>query len=337
MPRHPRLDKPGAAHHVFNRGLARRTVFESKEDVRYALSLFARASRAGQIRIVSYSFLTTHFHALIESVEGTLSDVMQRMMNLYVRRFNRLRRRDGPLFRGRFGSRLVESDTYRTALVRYIDQNAPQARLANTAALYPFGSAYHLVAPTRPRWLDTTWVDRVLGPSDENRLDRYVATLGSPLTDGERALVVERLRNPDSGSDSLDDLVRASPTAVREWMLRKALLADGCSPGVACAGREMVLEAVRKLRSARGTWLLQHPGLRGHDAWQLLHVGLLRSVCALAFAEIATILDISTGQAMRLNELHGKWLARCSEYAVAAAQLVAQCTSALDPLRLRIP
>src|SRR5436190_13379162 len=107
MPRAARSDHPGALHHVFNRGIARRTVFENEEDVRYALSLFAREVHGGRIRIVSYSFLSTHFHALVETPTAELSSAMCRILNLYVRRFNRLRRRDGPLFRGRFGSRIV--------------------------------------------------------------------------------------------------------------------------------------------------------------------------------------------------------------------------------------
>ena len=32
MPRNPREDAPGTWHHVMNRGLARRTVFEDRAD-----------------------------------------------------------------------------------------------------------------------------------------------------------------------------------------------------------------------------------------------------------------------------------------------------------------
>src|SRR5262245_37917962 len=192
MPRRRRLDYPGALHHVFNRGLARRTVFENEDDVRYALSLLARAARAGLIRLHSYSFLTTHFHALIESVAGQVSKVMQAVMNRYVRRFNRLRKRDGPLFRGRFGSRLVETETYRLILIRYIDQNAPKARLAASGAVYPHGSAAHLTSSRRPPWLETGWVDGLLGAADPSkRLEPYLSWFGGGLAPAERDLIHE--------------------------------------------------------------------------------------------------------------------------------------------------
>ena len=46
MPRNPRFDEPGCLHHVVNRGIARRTVFETRADERYFLS---RARRQGRI------------------------------------------------------------------------------------------------------------------------------------------------------------------------------------------------------------------------------------------------------------------------------------------------
>ena len=330
MPRHGRLDYPGALHHVFNRGLARRTAFESEEDVRFALSLFAREVRAGGLRLLSYSFLTTHFHALVESSDGALSKRMQRVMNLYVRRFNRRRKRDGPLFRGRFGSRLVESGTYRATLIRYIDQNAPRARLASSSVLYPYGSAHHLAAPSRPRWLDTTWIDGVLGLSDpSDRVTTYLQRFGAPLTEEETELVRERMHGPPNAGDSLDDLVAASPAQVRAWMIKKAALADGTSPGVACAGRGVVLGRVEELRQLRGPWFLQADGRRGHDAWPILSAGLLRHVSSLSFAEIGVLLVVTTGQAMRLNDLHRVWLQTDPEYVDVATAIVSECTAGL--------
>ena len=48
MPRHGRVDCPGMLHHVMNRGLARRTVFETKQDARFFLALLAREVRRGR-------------------------------------------------------------------------------------------------------------------------------------------------------------------------------------------------------------------------------------------------------------------------------------------------
>ena len=124
MPRRLRRDYPGALHHVMSRGIAKRTIFETRRDVRYFLSRLAREVRRGDLEVLVYSVLTTHFHALIRSPRGHLSAAMQRVLDAYARWFNRGRRRDGPLFVGRFVNRLVESESYAYAVVRYIDDNA---------------------------------------------------------------------------------------------------------------------------------------------------------------------------------------------------------------------
>ena len=89
MARRPRLDEPDAWHHVMNRGIAKRTLFEGLADVRFFLSRVARAVRAGRIEVHTYCVMTTHFHLLVRSLGGELSGVMRQMQLDYVRRFNR--------------------------------------------------------------------------------------------------------------------------------------------------------------------------------------------------------------------------------------------------------
>src|SRR5687767_10732382 len=185
MPRRRRSDSPGTLHHVFDRGIARRTVFESARDVRYFLALLACEVRAGRIEIIGFAILTTHFHLFVRSPCGELSEVMQRVLNLYVRYFNRTRRRDGPLFRGRFGSKPVWSERYARLLLRYIDQNAVGARLVFVGEQYPYGSARHYVAARRPVWLSTEWVDERMGwPEPAERFQRYRDQFGRSLSPG---------------------------------------------------------------------------------------------------------------------------------------------------------
>jgi len=137
MGRTPRHDGPGEWHHVMNRGIARRTVFENRRDVRFFLSRLARAVRAGWIEVHAYCVMTTQFQLLVHSKDPRLSRTMQRVLNDDVRWFNRGRKRDGPLFRGRFRSQPVDSLEYRRRLVRYIDDNPVLARLVPVPSLFP--------------------------------------------------------------------------------------------------------------------------------------------------------------------------------------------------------
>ena len=76
-----------------------------------------------------------------------------------VRYFNRTRCRDGPRFYGCYRAIPVRSERQFRTLIRYIDQNAPQARLASTAAACPFGSAALYASGRRPvGFRHSTWI-----------------------------------------------------------------------------------------------------------------------------------------------------------------------------------
>jgi hypothetical protein len=284
-----RGDGPGTFHHVFNRGIARRTVFESRADVRYFLSRLAREVRAGSIRVHAYGVMSTHFHILIESRAGELADAMRRVMISFVRRFNRERRRDGSLFRGRFGSRPVRTYAYQMRLVRYIDQNAPQARLASSGEAYPYGSASHFCAPRRPRWLECSWIDAELGrPAPKDRPAAYRRVFGDPLREGEAFEVERRTAQAAELSASEEPaLLDLAPDRVLAWMRRKARLADGTAPGMP------ILDPARAEGCAAG-WPRTLVGGAGIGARRVRieseanRVGALRLLSRLTYEEIVS-------------------------------------------------
>ena len=67
MARRPRQDHPGSWHHVFARGLAHRTVFESERDIRVFKCLLALEVRRGTLEVHCRVFVTTHVHMLLRS------------------------------------------------------------------------------------------------------------------------------------------------------------------------------------------------------------------------------------------------------------------------------
>jgi REP element-mobilizing transposase RayT len=315
-----------------NRGIARRTVFETRADARYFLSLLAREVRAGRLRVFAFAVLTTHFHLLAASPQGDISGVMRRVLNLYVRRFNRIRRRDGALFRGRFRSRPVMSLLYRFTVMRYIDQNAVQARLASVAPLYPYGSAGLYAARRRPRWLDTDWADVRMGsPLPHERAARYSAVFGSPLTDAERQLVEARLRGGASLEDELDDLLAAAPQRVRLWMEKKAHLADQTMPGIAYVGAPTVLRHLGQAESDQGAWRCVPGRARHRDAWPIVRAGLLRQLAGMTYQDIAAVLDLPQSSAQTRVRQHVRLLHEDAEYAATASGLAAGCLANLAP------
>lgn len=322
MTRKARVDEAGAWHHVMNRGIARRAVFENVRDTRRFLASVARAVRSGWIEVHAYCVLTTHFHMLVRSRAGDLSLAMNRIQNDYVRWFNRSRMRDGPLFRGRFCSRRVDSFEYRMHLIRYIDNNSVLAGLVNTPALYPHGSARHYASRKGPPWLTRDWVEGVVaehsnrrgGPSD------YASVFGAPVSAGLARVIERRIECSNDYPDPFDDLVGAAPESVRKWMRRKAELADGTSIELAVCDSEHVTAVVCPAREARTQWALPGDG-RPVCAWRALEIGLRRQLCGESWAQIAGAVGSSETTVARHYARHLSALRADEEYAAVVAAL----------------
>ena len=80
-----------------NRGIARRTLFERREDFRYFSAQLARAVHRGEIEVHAFCLMTTHYPLLVRSPRGELARAMGRAQLAYSRWFNRSRQRDGSL------------------------------------------------------------------------------------------------------------------------------------------------------------------------------------------------------------------------------------------------
>jgi REP-associated tyrosine transposase len=182
MARLPRDDRPGAWWHQFNRGIAKRAVFETARDVERVLALVGEATERGEIEVHAYSVLTTQYHLLARSPSGDISEAMHRVGLPFVRWFNRSRRRDGPLFRGRFGGRRIDDGSYWLTVLRSIDLDAPRAGLCALPSDHPHGSARSYRRGTGPCWLARQAVERAVGdvdPAGTFRAENYDAFASS--------------------------------------------------------------------------------------------------------------------------------------------------------------
>jgi REP element-mobilizing transposase RayT len=326
MGRHSRFDAPGAWHHVMNRGIAKRTMFENELDIRTFLSRLALAVRAGKLEVHAYCVLTTHFHLMLRSPEMQLSGALQILQNSYSRWFNRSRKRDGPLYRGRFRSKRVDSEEYRFHLVRYIDENPVLAGLSETPSAYPHASAHFYAQARGPIWLERSWVESaVMRRTRRAAYDpaEYAATFGAPLTEGLRRLVERRIELQSAGKDPLDDLLGAAPLEVLEWMRRKAQLADGTEVGLPVCDSADVVEVVAEARARTGGWLLEGQGRRS-DGWNVVEVALLRDLCGSTLAEAGELTGTTINGAHKRYARHQQALAADAVYGRRIGELTAR-------------
>jgi REP element-mobilizing transposase RayT len=323
MPRRQRCTEAGSWSHITNRGIARRPIFERQEDILVLLEFIERAVELDGLEVHAFVYLTTHFHMLARCPEGGLGVPLQRVQNGYARWYNRSRRRDGPVFRGRYHAKRVTDNRYRAAVVAYIDRNSVDAGLVTRAADYPYGSArdYCSVGPPRFPWLTRDWVEGYVlaraggGDYDPHAYERVFGRLPPSLA----ALVELRLERGDT-PEMLPDPIDAAPEAVLDWMRRKAHLADGHGVGdplVLPDDVDIVLPVVAASVRDETQWRV---GRR--DAWNILRAGLLRDVAACTLSEIAQRLALGKSAVDILTGLHRELLQRDAEYAERAARAV---------------
>lgn len=313
MVRTPRGDDPGSWHHVFNRAIARRTMFERRSDFRFFLAQLACAVRRGDLEVHAYVLMGTHFHLLVRSPEGRLAESMHRIQMAYSRTFNRTRKRDGPLVRNRYGSKPVRSLRYRRVLVAYIDRNPVSAGLASDPGRYAWGSARHYSCLRGPPWLERSWIEGEVRDRlhlEAFQPERYPEVFRSDLDPSVVRWVGARISSLRS-EDSLDDLVGAAPGQVLAWMKRKAHLADGTEPGLALLPVEVLDRIVAE--RAIGSWLVRN-GAAERDGWQVARVGLARDLCGASHAELSAREGIALSSSSRLHGLHRRLLLENGEY-----------------------
>lgn len=157
MSRGPRIDFPGAFHHVYCRGIEKREIFgedEDRKELRRRILLNLKRSKAS---CLAWAFLPNHFHILFHSEGGVLSRFMHCLMSGYSMYFNRKYGRVGHLFQNRFRSSLIHSEPYLLEALRYIHLNPVRAGVVHTLAdlaRYPWTGHREILASSGPLWAE---------------------------------------------------------------------------------------------------------------------------------------------------------------------------------------
>ncbi len=154
MARPLRIEYSGAFYHVTSRGNERKDVFKSKTDREKYLSYLATATERYDARIHVYCLMSNHYHLLLETPSGNLSQIMRHINGAYTTYFNSKRQRSGHLFQGRYKAILVDADEYATHLSRYIHLNPVRAGLVSIPEDYLWSSYQYFISRKKPPpWL----------------------------------------------------------------------------------------------------------------------------------------------------------------------------------------
>lgn len=173
MARPLRIEYPGAFYHVTSRGNEQKDIFKSKKDREKFISYLESASvRYGAV-IHAYCLMTNHYHLLIETPHGNLSQIMKHINSSYTTYFNVKRKRVGHLLQGRYKAILVDRDAYAAELSRYIHLNPVRAGIVAVPEDYPWMSYSYYTGEKVPDWLTTGFTLEYFSKDIETAREKY--------------------------------------------------------------------------------------------------------------------------------------------------------------------
>jgi len=149
MPRRARKDIAGKFFHIIVQGIGKEKVFPNDYTKGYYLAGLQKYKELHPVKILGFCVMDNHAHILLGANNTQeLSAYFKRVNADYAMYFNRINKRVGYVFRGRFKSEVVESIKYMTNCLAYIHNNPTKAGLANIAEDYNWSSYSNYIKRT---------------------------------------------------------------------------------------------------------------------------------------------------------------------------------------------
>ncbi len=227
MARPLRIELAGGLYHVTSRGDRREDIYGGDEDRRAWLELFGNVCARFNWRCHAYCQMSNHYHLVIETPEGNLSQGMRQLNGVYTQYVNRTHSKMGHVFQGRYKAILVEKDSYLLELARYVVLNPVRAGMVKNAGGWPWSSYRAMTgAAASPPWLQMDWLLGQFSARRNRAIAKYIdftrAGVGLPSVWGKLKnqiylgdeKFVTRMQKKISPKDNLSEIPRAHRRAV---------------------------------------------------------------------------------------------------------------------------
>ncbi len=120
MARPLRIEFPDACYHVSNVGLENQKIFPSQKYFEAFLAGLEETCFRLNVQVHAYCLLKDRYHLLIKTPEANLSRFMRQVDGLYTQNYQRLKKSEGSLFKGRYKAVLIQPEKHLLSLSRFI-------------------------------------------------------------------------------------------------------------------------------------------------------------------------------------------------------------------------
>ena len=186
------------------RGHNRQVVFSSEEEFQYYRENLIGLKKQFGCKVYAYCLMTNHVHLIVNPGKNpeSLSLLMKRLAGRQTRYVNKLEKRSGSLWEGRYKSSIISSKEYLLACCRYIELNPLRAGLVNDPKDYLWSGYNRKAEGTVDKVLDLDSNYRALGNTQKERQSAYKEYVTQTISDEELQLIRGAIeRNQLTGSD----------------------------------------------------------------------------------------------------------------------------------------
>ena len=146
MARPLRIEYPDAVYHVSNFAADKKRVFPSDKYFDAFIEGLAETCSRLNVEVHAFCLLRDQYHLVVKTPEGNLSRFMRQVDGLYTQNYQRLKKSEGSLFRGRYKAVLIQADKYLLPLSRYLHCKVKAAERSK----YPYSSYGYFTRKAKP-------------------------------------------------------------------------------------------------------------------------------------------------------------------------------------------
>ncbi len=175
MARPLRIEYSGALYHVTSRGNEKKSIFKDDKDRKIFLEVLQEVNERFYWLCHAYTLMDNHYHLVIETPEGNLSQGMRQLNGVYTQAFNKRHQRVGHLFQGRYKAILIDRECYLLDVCRYIVLNPLRANAVKSLRDWKWSSYGATAGFEKPHsCLTTDWILGQFGTKNKSAArERY--------------------------------------------------------------------------------------------------------------------------------------------------------------------
>jgi putative transposase len=191
MPRTARIIINDSPHHIIQRGHNRQVVFASDDDYLFYLDNLREWKEKFGCKVYAYCLMANHVHLIVDpgADERNLSLLMKRLAGRQTRYVNKVEKRSGTLWEGRYKSSPISTDEYLLACCRYVELNPVRAGLVAVPEAYRWSSYRAKVGMTPQDWLDFDPQYLGLAKTAKKRREKYQEFMLATISEEEMARI----------------------------------------------------------------------------------------------------------------------------------------------------